>query len=102
MSLWRKWLDSRAHERSLKPPAPHLDEVRRHLCAALQGCDGPVSERMRWRIVEALTAHDLWLLRGEIFQLVADEFHQEEAARRINALLPAFSGWLPDRMLTRV
>lgn len=95
-------MDSRAHQRSLKPPAPHLEQVRRQLYIALEGCDGPVCERLRWRIVEAATAHDLWLLRGEMFQIIADTYYQGEAARRINALLPAFSGWLPERMLTRV
>jgi hypothetical protein len=59
-------------------------------------------ERLHWRIDAACTAQHLWLLRGEIFQLVSREFCQQEAARRINALLPAFSSRLPERMLTRV
>ena len=99
---WMKSLHSRPHESALEPSALDLDQLRHQLHDALQQCEGPMCERMRWRIDEAHTAQHLWQLRGEIFQLIARQFYQEEAARRINALLPAFSGWLPAHMLTRV
>jgi hypothetical protein len=81
---------------------PHLGELRLLLHDAVRQCDGPMCQRMRWRIDGARTAQDLWLLRGDIFQLVARQFCQEEAVQRVNALLPAFTGWLPERMLARL
>jgi hypothetical protein len=76
--------------------------MRAQLHGSLRGCDGAMTERVRWQIDHAFTTQDMWLLRGDIYQLVADQFCQAEAVRRINALLPVFSGTLPGRMLTRL
>lgn len=99
---WKKSLHSWLHESTAKPPKERLEQLRLQLHGALHRCEGPMCERLRWRIDDAPTAQHLWQLRGEIFQLVSREFCQEEAVRRINALLPAFSRWLPKRLLTRV
>jgi len=100
---WKKSLHSWLYDSVLENgKRHHVEQLRRQLHEALQQCEGPMCERLHWRIDAACTAHHLWLLRGEIFQLVSREFCQEEAARRINALLPAFSGRVPQRMLTRV
>lgn len=99
---WKKSLHSWLHESTGEAPKQQLESLRFLVQDALHRCEGPMCERMRWRIEEAYTAQQLWLLRGEIFQLVARQFCQDEAVQRINALLPAFSGWLPERMLTRV
>ena len=100
---WKKSLHSWLHESVAAAGKPqHLEALRLQLHEALLRCEGPMCERMHWRIDAACTAQHLWLLRGEIFQLVSRQFCQEEAARRINALLPAFSGRLPERMLARV
>lgn len=99
---WKKSLNSLMYESISEPEKLHLGEVRLLLHDALRQCEGPMCQRMRWRIDAARTAEDLWLLRGEIFQLVARQFCQEEAVRRVNTLLPAFSGWLPERTLMRV
>lgn len=96
---WRGWLHSRRRACAAQPP---LEQMQLELHLALQGCEGPVCERLRLRIDEAYTVQELWVLREGIFQAVAGAFCQDEAARRVNALLPAFSGWLPARMLTRV
>ena len=100
--VWKKSLHSWLHDSTTQPPKAHLEQLRLQLQEALEECEGPMCERLRWRIDAACTAQHLWLLRGEIFQLVARQFCQQEAARRVNALLPAFSGSLPERMQTRV
>ena len=105
MAAWKKWLNSQPFDVVAGMPEPQplpLDEVRAQVLATLAGCQGPMIERMRWRLDAARTAQDLWMARGEIFQLVAAQHCQSEAVSRINALLPAFEGWLPARMLTRV
>ena len=102
MPAWKKWLNSRTQESAAEAPMVLLDQVRLQLHGALDGCDGAMAERVRWHIDQAYSSQDLWLLRGDIYQLVADQFCQAEAVRRINALLPAFSGQLPGRMLAPI
>ena len=48
------------------------------------------------------TPADLWLLRSDLYPCVSRTCDQAEAARRINALLDTFSGWLPATQLARV
>lgn len=103
MTDWRKWLNSRPDDNVVEENSPlSLDTLRTQMLASLRDCQGPLCERMRWRIDAAHSAHDLWLLRSEVFQLVAGQHCQAEAAARINGLLPAFEGWVPARMLTRI
>lgn len=102
MAAWKKWLNSQGFAVSAPPVTMPIDDVREQVRRALAGCEGPLAERMRWRIDAARTAQDLWLMRGEVFQLVAAAYCQAEAQQRVNALLPAFEGWLPARLLTTV
>ena len=104
MAAWKKWLNSQSWEvvEEKDPGMLPLEEVRGRMLDTLYDCEGPMCERMRWRLQAARDAQALWLARGEVFQLVAAEHCQAEAAARINALLPAFQGWLPARLLTPV
>jgi hypothetical protein len=102
MAAWKKWLNSQSFAGGAEPAAMPVEDVREQVRRALAGCEGPLAERMRWRIDAARTAQDLWLLRGEVFQLVAGAYCQAEAQERVNALLPAFEGWLPPKMLSRI
>jgi hypothetical protein len=102
MAAWKKWLNSQPFAIIEETEPMTLDEIRMQVMATLAGCDGPMCERMRWRMDSARTAQDLWLLRGEIFQLVSSQHCQAVAAARINGLIPAFEGSLPPRMLTEI
>jgi len=102
MTTWKKWLNGRGDKGEAELAELDLERLQSQLHHALRECTGPMAQRMRWRIDDTFTAEALWLLREEIFQLVAGEFCQEEAVHRVNALLPAFSAWLPGRMLTRL
>jgi hypothetical protein len=79
-----------------------LDELRREVVRALADCRGPACERVRRQIDGAASAEELWLLRCEVYQLVACQHCQGLAASRINGLLPAFETWLPARQLARI
>lgn len=80
-----------------------LAEVRQQLMTVLEDC---LSDVVRWhtegQILSATSVMDLWLARCDIYQCVAREKGQGEAARRINGLLPLFEGWIPARQLTPV
>jgi hypothetical protein len=102
MAAWKKWLLSQPAALDEYELSMTFADLREQVQAALAGCDGPMCERMRWRLEACRNANELWMLRGEIFQLVAKQFSQAEAARRINGLLPAFEGWVPARMLVPV
>jgi hypothetical protein len=79
-----------------------LSDLRQSMLALLADCSGVRCERARVRLQQAGSAQELWLARSEIFQLLASQHCQSQAAARINALLPAFEGWLPPRMLVPV
>ncbi len=102
VSGWRGWLHGQPAQREPLAPRADLDELRQHVAAVLSDCGGAASERMRWRVRQAAAARDLWQLRCDLFQLVASQHCQAVAARRINALLPRFEGWLPQAMLLPV
>ena len=83
-------------------PQQSMTQLRHQSLALLDDCEGPCCERLRLRLQSARTADELWLARSEIFQQVASQHCQSQAAQRINGLLPLFEGWLPARLLTLV
>jgi hypothetical protein len=103
MSAWTSWLASLSpRDTDEDMPATNVDELRRQALALVSDCRGTPCERVRERLQRARTAHDLWLARSEIFQLVASQHCQSQAAARINELLPAFEGWVPRDLLVRI
>jgi hypothetical protein len=81
---------------------PAVDAVRAQVLESFCDCSGPACERMRWKVDAARTAQDFWLLRCDLFQLLAAQHCQAVAAVRINGLLPAFEGVVPARMLAAI
>jgi hypothetical protein len=104
MAAWKKWLHSSRPSSEWQIPIPHagVEAVRRQVLSALDDCEGLECDRLRWRLNTAESAQDLWLLRGAIFQLVASQHCQTQAADRINQLLPAFQRVLPSSLVSRV
>lgn len=110
MSAWKKWLPSRPLEwlnsatsgSFLSAPDADLELVRERLLHLLDDCRGTDCERLRWRLHTAESAQDLWLLRGPLFQVVASQHCQQQAAERVNALVPAFQELMPARLVSRV
>ena len=79
-----------------------MTELREKMLGLLADCSGVRCERARLRLQQANTPQDLWLARSEVYQLLAHQHCQSLAAERINALLPAFEGRLPPKMLVPV
>jgi hypothetical protein len=90
------------------PALPHpsrgvpLEEIKQALHLCLQDCRGMAAQRLVYKINLAETPADLWLLRSDLHQCISRTHDQSEAARRINALLDIFSGWIPAGQLTRI
>jgi hypothetical protein len=103
MQAWNRFLSSRpAPLPAALPQQQSMAALRERTVALLSDCEGPTCERLRHRLQAARSANDLWLARSEIFQQVASQHCQAQAAQRIDGLLPLFEGWLPARMLTPV
>ena len=79
-----------------------LTEIRQHRRAVLADCTAMDAQRLQFKVQAAMSAHELWMLRSDLYECVARHHSQSEAARRINALLPCFDGWLPSRQLARI
>jgi hypothetical protein len=100
-TFWKTWRHSR-------PPdvpagaAASPDQIRRLILAALADCESDAAERTREQARGMRSGTDLWLLRGDVYQLVACEHCEAEARRRVNDLLPAFEGWVPPTAMARV
>lgn len=102
MGTLSKWL----HSEPRGIPAPVLtfeaiDELRRLSLAVIADCPPPHDARARRQVENAITAQQLWMARCEMYQLVARRHCEAEAARRIEALAPAFEAWLPQATLRR-
>lgn len=102
MASWKKWLNSSPFEWEFRPVQAGVESVRQQLLSVLDDCEGFECDRLRWRLHTAECAQELWLLRDAVYQVVASQHCQTQAAQRINGLVPAFQRVLPARVLQRV
>jgi len=78
-----------------------VEEIRQRHLALLHDCQGPALPRVRRCVSTARSAQDLWMLRCELYQVVSFSHGEPEAARRIQAMVPSFEGWVPAQALQR-
>lgn len=88
-------------------PASHarlpLAQIRQQMLLTLHDCSASVSaQRMIFKINLAQTPAELWQLRSDIHLCISRLHGQAEAARRINTLLPGFTGWIAPNQLVRI
>ena len=76
-----------------------LEHIRHTFHQALHDCKNMGAQRLIYKINVAPTPSDLWLLRDDVYQCITQTHSQGEAAERINALIPAFNGWLSASQL---
>ena len=79
-----------------------IEKIRSRLHACLQGCRDAQTQRLIYKIEQAQTPADLWLLRSDLYQCIARGHSQSVAKERINGLINLFQGWLPDRQLVPI
>lgn len=79
-----------------------IEQIRESLQALLHDCRCMRSQRVLYKINVAQTPADLWLLRSDLHQCIAQTHSQSEAAVRINSLIEVFEGWLPAGQLLRI
>ncbi len=79
-----------------------LAAMRAPLLRCIEDCSGQRASRLRQQIEGAGSVQELWLLRLDAFQLIAQRHNQRVAAERIDSLLRVFDGWVDPRQLSRI
>jgi hypothetical protein len=74
---------------------PDLRAIRAAMTLAVGPCTESHRLRAAARIELADSAVDLWLLRADIFQYLAQDLGQRTAAQEITRLTPLFKGLVP-------
>lgn len=74
-----------------------IEELRRLSLETLADC--APGDGLRQHLAHARTGQQIWQVRCEMYQAIARRHCESEAVRRLDALLPAFEGWLPPHLL---
>ena len=83
------------------PNAP-LADIQQAMREVLDGCNGTPTQRMLYKIDIARKPADLWALRSDLHQCIAQTHTESVAAQRVNSLACLFEGWVPAAQLTKV
>jgi hypothetical protein len=79
-----------------------LADIQNSLRQALIDCSDSCSRRLLYRIGLAKVPADLWALRGDMYQCIAQTHTESTAVQRINELVKLFEGWVSDRHLAKI
>ncbi|TAG28142.1 MAG: hypothetical protein EAZ37_02185 [Burkholderiales bacterium] len=79
-----------------------MSEIKLKVELSFQDLEGTAADSLRYKIRGAREVKELWMLRTDMHQLVSRALSQQEAAKRINALLPCFEQWIPARSLVKI
>jgi hypothetical protein len=96
-----QWLFSFITRKTQAINAP-LAKIKQYQRDALIGSDDIRTERVLYKIDLAKTPADLWALRSELHQCIAQTHTESVAAHRMNEMTSLFKGWIPAAKLTRV
>ena len=89
---------ARARARGKMP----LPEIKLQMEDTLHDLPGIESERLKYKIRAARSAHELWMIRSDMYQTISKLRSQTEAALRINQLLSCFKQWMPAQQLAEI
>ena len=79
-----------------------LGDIQLSLRASLDGCSGIRADRLLFKINSAKTPAELWALRSDLHQCIAQVHSECVAAQRINDLAQIFVGWVPAAQLANI
>lgn len=79
-----------------------LAEIQLSLREALGGCQGVRADRLHYKIDMAKTPAELWALRSDLHQCIAQVHSESVAALRINEVSRVFAGWVPAAQLAKI
>lgn len=79
-----------------------LADIQFSLRETLVGCHGVRADRLLYKIDIAKTPAELWALRSDLHQCIAQDHSEGIAANRINGLSAVFAGWIPAAQLVKI
>ena len=94
-SLW-------GSSKAMAPVKIDLKDLQDEMRGLMKGCTGDEVQRLGFKVTAASKVSELWMLRSDIYQVIARQHSQTEAAKRINGVLSFFEGWIPASQLTRI
>ena len=93
-------MKGKAPARAAKPDS--MGSIRQHMCQLLQDCPDGAKTLVIRSLNRAVTPHEAWMLRSNIFQCIARCHGELEARDRVNRLIPHFQPVLPAARLRPV
>ena len=79
-----------------------IEQIKQRMELVLHDAQSVQVARLRYKIRATRDVGELWMLRSDMYQVIATLHSQSEAARRINSLLPSFSQWISAKQLSAV
>lgn len=73
-------------------PSADIEGIRQAMIAAVAPCSEAHRLRAADQVGHAHSVLELWLIRADIFQYLAQDIGQMQAARQVSSLLPLFTG----------
>lgn len=106
IAVLARWIGGALQPQPRPRRIPHLRDValiRQQLLKTIEDCVNSVPAlRLRRQIERARSPQELWLLRNDAFQLIAQRHSQHVAAQRIDGLSGLFEEWLDPKQLARI
>ena len=86
------------------PPIAKLSlaDIQNSLRGALVGCHGVRADRLLYKIDTAKIPAELWALRSDLHQCIAQVHGEGIAGHRIDALSVVFAGWIPEAQRVKI
>ena len=79
-----------------------LADIQISLRGALVGCHGVHADRLLYKIDTAKIPAELWSLRSDLHQCIAQVHGEGIAGHRIDALSVVFAGWIPEAQRVKI
>jgi hypothetical protein len=79
-----------------------IEHIKKRMELVLHDMKSEAVDRLQYKIRATRSVNELWMLRSDLYQVIAMLHSQSEAARRINSLLPCFSKWISSKQLTAI
>ena len=77
-------------------------QIQRALRSAVHDCTDVRGQRVQYKIDNSKTPAELWALRSDLHQCIAQIHSERVATVRINDMTSIFEGWIPASQLTKI